>query len=157
MFVDLCLWFDLVVVFTRGKYEAVVWRPAARCCVMFQSSLCHWELFKFLLCKYWHTQWAGATFCLSLSSSEAQYNNSLCWIYFFCIIILNAPLSQLGGLKLPRTSRAGTDCSPDTAQKFDKVTFCTFSTSSQECICCLIWGSILTLLNVLASGSGIVC
>lgn len=124
---------------------------------MFQSSLCRWELFKFLLCKYWHTQWASATFCLSLSSSEAQYNNSLCWIYFFCIIFLNAPLSQLGGLKLPRTSRAATDCSPDTAQKFDKVTFCTFSTSSQECICCLIWGSILTLLNVLASGSGIVC
>lgn len=122
---------------------------------MFQSSFCHWELFKFLLCKSWHTQWASATFCLSLSSSEAQYNNSLCWIFFFVFLFWMPIFPSWEDWSFPE--QVEQDCRPDTVQKFDKAAFCTFSTGSQECICCLIWGSILTLLNVLVSGSGIVC
>lgn len=125
---------------------------------MFQSSLCHRELLKFLLCKYWHTQWASATFCLSLSSSEAQYNNSLCWIFFlyYYFECLCFPVGRIEASK-NKLSRNRVQLWHCAAQKFNKVTFCTFSTGSQECICYLILGSILTLLNVHVSGSGILC
>lgn len=82
----------------------------SHCDAVFKSSLCHRELFKFLLFKYWNTQWASATFCPSFSSSEAQYNDSLYFLFFG--LVLSAILSQLGGLKPPRARIAGKECRP---------------------------------------------
>lgn len=122
------------------------------------SLLRHWECFKFLLFKYWFTQWASATFCPSRCSLEAECNNSLCWICFFHF--LNAfpsfPVGRIGASQ-NKSCRKRVQRWRHVAQKFNKVTFCTFSTGSRECICCLISGFILTLLNVHPSGSGILC
>lgn len=123
------------------------------------SLLRHWECFQFLLFQYCFTQWASATFCPSRCSSEAEYNNSLCWICFppsFFFEGLSFPVGRIEASQNKSCRKRVQRCRR-VAQKFNKVTFCSFSTGSGECICCLISGFILTLLNVLPSGSGIVC
>lgn len=123
--------------------------PAVCCCATFQSSLCHWELFRSLLCKYWHPQWASTTFCHFLSH---RLNIIIHFARLFLVLLLFwmplFPSWEDWSLVQPW------HC---TAQKFNKVTFCTFSTGRQECICCLVLGSILTLLNVHVSRSEIHC